>query len=38
MSAKLIVLVIVLATLFCCAMAAVYLNMQESVIDDQDDE
>lgn len=38
MSAKLIVLVIVLATLLCCALAAVYLNMQESVIDEPDDE
>jgi len=38
MSAKLIVATVVLLTLFFCAMAALYLNMQESVIDDPDDE
>lgn len=38
MSAQVLVLVIVLVTLFCCAIAAVWLNMQESINHDADDE
>lgn len=38
MSAQVLVLIIILTTLFCCALAAVWINMQDSIMrDDEDD-
>lgn len=38
MSAQVLALVIVLCTLFCCAIAAAWLNMQDSILPDDEDE